>query len=239
METDWVVGQVMRAVEKSGEMDNTLFVFTTDNGTSLNFPAKEWQAELKKKKHFDTTGFELPGEQKWNVKEYGDFEHTLRGGKFKLYEGGHRVPFIVRWPDRVKASQQNHSLISLNDLMATIAELVEYDLPSDAAEDSFSFLTALDGRPHERPSPVVATAFSGLFAVRKGSWKVVFEKKGTELYDLANDLKESRDLSKDYPNMVEELTRDLRQLVENGRSTPGPVTQNDEGVWWSELPWTK
>jgi arylsulfatase A len=237
-ETDWVVGQVMQAIKDSGEADNTIVIFTTDNGTSLGFPRKEWQAELRKKKHFDTTGFELPGQQKWKP-EYGDFEHTLRGGKFALYEGGHRVPFIVRWPDRVKAGTRNASLISLNDVMATVAELVQFKLPSNAAEDSFSFVTALAGEQVERPSPVVATDFGGRFSVRKGSSKIIFGKKGVELYDLSNDLKETKNLVKERPSLVEEMTRELRSIVQNGRSTEGPVAENTGGQWWSQLPWPK
>ncbi len=237
-ETDWVVGQVMQAIEDSGEADNTIVIFTTDNGTSLGFPRKEWQAELRKKKHFDTTGFELPGQQKWKP-QYGDFEHTLRGGKFALYEGGHRVPFVVRWTDRVEAGTQNASLVSLNDVMATVAELVEFKLPTGAAEDSFSFVHALDGDQIERPSPVVATDFGGRFSVRKGASKIIFGKQGVELYDLSIDLKETNNIAKKRPDRVKEMTKDLREIVENGRSTSGPFVQNDGGKWWSKLPWPK
>ncbi len=237
-ETDWVVGQVMRAIDRSGEADNTIVIFTTDNGTSLGFPRKEWQAELRKKKHFDTTGFELPGQQKWKP-EYGDFEHTLRGGKFALYEGGHRVPFIVRWPSRVKAGTRNASLISLNDIMATVAELVEFELPNDAAEDSFSFFKALDGNQIQRPAPVVATDFGGRFSMRQGSSKIIFGKQGVELYDLSDDRKETTNIAKGRPDLIKELTEVLRHIVENGRSTTGPISENEGGKWWSKLPWSR
>ena len=121
METDWSAGQVLQAIEDAGIRDNTIVIFTGDNGPVTN----TGQDELIKA----------------GIKRSGPY----RGEKGDIWEGGHREPFIVRWPGHVQAGSTNDSLVCLNDLFATCADIVGDKLPDNAAEDSFSFLPAALG----------------------------------------------------------------------------------------------
>jgi len=185
-ETDWVVGQVLNALEKSGVAENTLVIFSTDNGTSpkANF------AELEKH------GVNL--------------RYHFKGHKAQIHEGGHRVPFVVRWPGKVKAGSVCRDTICLNDFMATAADIIDVKLPEDSGEDSTSILplitsekTSLTKRPL-----VVNHDIGGNFAIRKGKWKLVGNSK---LFDLATDPKETTDVSKSHPEIVKELSETLKR----------------------------
>ncbi len=236
LETDWAVGELMLALDESGHADDTLVIFTTDNGTSpkANFD------DLK------TKGVHLT-------------EHW-RGNKADAYDGGHRVPFIVRWPGQVEAGSHNDEIISLVDIMATLADVVGHDLPINAAEDSHSLLPILRGEKLDAPlhDAVICHSISGHFVVRQGKWKLLFchgsggwssprenvaIKQGLppiQLYDLASDPKETTNLYQQHPEIISELTMVLRRYVENGRSNPGPVQPNHNGdKYWKQLPWEK
>ena len=236
VQTDWVVGEIMRALKETGQADNTLVIFTCDNGTSpvANF------AQL------DAAGVHLN-------------EHW-RGWKADAYEGGHRVPFIVRWPGQIEAGSKSQQTITLADIMATCAEVVAHKLPANAAEDSVSLLPTLQGKSASGPlhEVVVHHSISGHFAVRKGKWKLLLcrgsggwsppresaaAKRGlppVQLYNLDDDPKETNNLQADYPEIVNQLTADLRRIVEQGRSTPGPKQPNHAAAtWWPGLPWKK
>lgn len=186
IETDAIVGQVMEALEASGEADNTLVIFTTDNGTA---------------------GFARFGQ----LEEHGvDLRHTFKGIKGQLHEGGHRVPFIVRWPGRVPAGSTSHGLICLNDIIATTAELLGTTLPDGAAEDSTSILKLITGKAAHLPDrpPVVHHNYQGEFAIRQNQWKLV----GDELYNLETDPKESTDLAAKHPEIVKQLSAALTEV---------------------------
>lgn len=234
LETDWAIGQLMQALEDSGQADNTLLIFTTDNGTS----PKARFAQL------DAAGIHLT-------------EHW-RGYKADAFEGGHRVPFIVRWPGKVKPGTRSTETISLVDIMATVADVVDHKLAPDAAEDSVSLLPLLQGKTPTTPlhEAVVCHSSSGYFALRSGKWKILFcqgsggwsspvEKQAkaqklpnVQLYDLEADPKESNNVFESHPDVVEELTGILRRYVENGRSTAGPKQFNyNKEVHWGYLPW--
>jgi len=236
VQTDWAVGELLRALKETGQEDNTLVIFTCDNGTSpkADFP------------QLDAAGVHLN-------------EHW-RGWKADAYEGGHRVPFIVRWPGRIESGAKCEQTITLADIMATCAELIGHPLPADAAEDSTSLLSALRGQHRSGPlhDVVVHHSGSGHFAVRKGKWKLllcrgsggwsppreaVALKEGlppVQLYNLRDDPKETLNLQADHPEVVAQLTADLRRVVEQGRSTPGPKQPNHAGAtWWPGLPWEK
>lgn len=236
METDWCVGQVLDALDKNGMNDNTLVIFTADNGTS---PKCDF-AELKSKKT--------------------DLQNHWRGMKADAFEGGHRVPFIVRWPGHIKPGTQSDQIISLVDIMATCADTVGIKLPETAAEDSVSLMPVLKGNDvngslHEA---VICHSISGRFVLRKGDWKLLFTagsggwslpkdndalKEGLpkwQLYNLSTDPKETNNLIEKYPEVVAELTKILREYVEKGRSTPGTPQKNHNGaIWWNGLPWKK
>jgi arylsulfatase A len=223
METDWAVGQVLAALDRHQLADDTLVIFTTDNG------------------HAHYTG----------LKPLLDAGHQpsgpLRGYKTDVYEGGHRVPFLARWPGRVPPKSQCDALICHTHLLATCAAILDTKLPADAGEDSASILRLLKGETPDEPpfDAIVNHAASGRFAVRRGKWKLIFPEapKGAgggsatapgsqplELYDLAADLGETTNVAKENPEIVAEMTKILERLVAEGRSTPGPAQKNDVAV---------
>ena len=230
VETDWAVSEIMKALKDTDQADNTVVFFTCDNGTSpkANFP------------QLDTAGVHL------NV--------NWRGWKADAYEGGHRVPFIVRWPGQVKPGTRSTQTITLTDIMASCAGILGAELPANTAEDSVSLLPVLRGKKMEKPlhDVVIHHSGSGHFAIRKAQWKLLLcrgsggwsppreteaaKKKlpMLQLYDLANDPKESKNLHAQYPNKVKELVSDLAKAFRNGRTTHGPRQQN-EG-WPNTIP---
>lgn len=156
----------------------------------------------------------------------------LRESKRSIYEGGHREPFVARWPGKIKPGSVNDDVICLNDLMATVAEIVGAKLPANAAEDSFSLLPTLLGtsKATVREATVHQSA-GGDLAIRQGPWKLVFLKRGkTELYNLKDDSKENKDLAGAQPDVVERMTKLMNSIIVNGRSTPGAAQKNDVQV---------
>ena len=147
METDWAVGQVLAALDRTGAAANTLVVFTSDNGCS---PSAKIEVLAAK-------GHAVSG--------------PLRGHKADVFDGGHRVPFFVRWPARVKPAVSDQ-LVCLTDVFATCAEITGMRLPANAGEDSFSFLPVLLGRGPSARDSVVHHTISGAFAIRQGPWKL-------------------------------------------------------------------
>ncbi len=220
METDAVVGRVLAALEKTGAAANTLVLFTSDNGCAPYAGA----AELEKKGHFPSG--------------------PLRGYKADAWEGGHRVPFIVRWPGVVAPATRSDALVQQTDLMSTLADTLGAKLPDHAAVDSVSLMPVLKGGAAPVRENAISHASSGLATLRKGPWKIIFGQKGGgfagapgvsptgQLYDLATDLGETKNLWDDKPELVAELTATMGRLVDDGRSTPGPRQQNDVTVRW-------
>ncbi len=207
METDWSAGQVIKAVDDAGIADNTIVIFTADNG------------------HSHYTGW----------KELVDAGHMpsgpYRGHKGDVWEGGHRVPLVIRWPNHIAAGKSHDQMVCLTDVFATCADVVKADLPKDGAEDSFSFLLSALGKPQlDVRKTVVNHSNFGEFAYRDGPWKLVFKKSGknrnqsrgkptiAELYNLDTDIAEENDLSKKHPEIVKRMTEGLRTLIENGSS---------------------
>jgi arylsulfatase A len=215
MQTDACVGQILAALEKAGIAQNTLVIFTSDNGCS---PAAKTE-ELEARGHFAS----------------GD----RRGYKADIWDGGHRVPFLARWPARVKAESRCDQVICLTDLMATCAELIGAKLPDNAGEDSVSFLGALDGREMPARPPVVHHSIAGAFALRDGAWKLAFCRgsagwaKGEtgpargQLYDMARDPGEQTNLYDEQTGTVARLTALMESYIANGRSTLGAPQSND------------
>lgn len=219
METDWSVGQVVTAIDEAGIADDTLLIFTADNG------------------HSHYTGWDdlvAAGHQ-----PSGPF----RGHKGDIWEGGHRVPLVVRWPGRVQPGSRSEQLVCLTDLFATCAEVLGTELPADGAEDSLSFLPALLDAPAESPrTALVSHSNVGEFAYRDGPWKLVFrmsaprleQSRGqptiAELYRLDRDINEQDDLSEARPDVVAGMTRRLRALIDGGTSRTGQTASNDTHV---------
>lgn len=161
----------------------------------------------------------------------------LRDSKASIYEGGHRVPFIARWPGKIKAGSVSSDTICLNDLLATSADIVGAKLPDSAGEDSVSILPVLLGAGN---GPVreatVHQSHGGDLAIRQGPWKLIFHKKGNlELYNLETDLGETKDLADAKPQVVTKLTALMKRYVDEGRSTPGARQSNDDSARWPGL----
>ena len=232
METDDCVGQVLAALDKQGLASNTLVIFTSDNGCSpvANIP------ELESKGHFANYHF--------------------RGAKADIWDGGHRIPFLVRWPGKVKAGSQSDQLICLTDLLATCADLLGAKLPDNAGEDSVSILPALLGAAAgPLREAVVHHSINGSFSIRQGNWKLELcsgsggwsaPKPGSkeakslpsvQLYDLSADIGEKLNVEGQHPEIVQRLTKLLEKYVSDGRSTPGAVQENDAPIdLWKDAP---
>lgn len=216
METDAVIGRVLDALKQSGAADDTLVLLTSDNGCAPSIGVKEMEA----KGHFPSG--------------------PLRGYKGDVFEGGHRVPFLVRWPGVVKPGSVCRQLVHQADLIATLADILGAPLPPGAGEDSFSLLPLLKGGDHPTREHAVSCASRGAVGLRKGPWKMVFErdaKPGTpaQLYDLDNDLGETKNLYASKPDLAAEMAALMERLVAEGRSTPGPRQANDVPVNWKRF----
>lgn len=224
MQTDATVGAVLDALEKGGVADNTLVIMTSDNGCS---PQAKFD-ELIAKGHNPSAEF--------------------RGHKADIFDGGHRVPFLVRWPARVKAGTRSDQSVCLTDFMATCAAILGEKLPDTAGEDSVSLLPALEGRAAQPlREALVHHSINGSFAIRQGKWKLELcadsggwseprpgkapaGAPAVQLYDLSSDIGEKRNVQADHPEVVERLTKLLEKYVADGRSTPGTPQQNTEPV---------
>jgi arylsulfatase A-like enzyme len=166
----------------------------------------------------------------------------LRGYKSDAWEGGHRVPFVVRWPGVVKPDSVCDQLIHQADLLASFADVFGTKLPENAGEDSFSLVPLFQGRSEPVREHAVSTAGNGLPAVRKGPWKYIpapgsggwgkggDQSQPVQLYNLADDIGETRNLAAMQPERVSQLQCLLQNLIGRGRSTPGPMQRNDVEV---------
>jgi arylsulfatase A-like enzyme len=156
----------------------------------------------------------------------------LRGSKTMIWEGGHRIPFLARWPGQVAARATNTHTVCLNDLFATAAELSDAKVPAAAGEDSFSLVAELRGTAREPArSYTVHQSHGGALGIRQGPWKLVFEGGDkTSLFNLETDLGERDDVAKSHPEIVERMTALLQDSIDRGRSTPGARQDNDVKV---------
>jgi arylsulfatase A-like enzyme len=242
-ELDWIVGEVMRALDEAGETDNTLLIFTSDNGGMLNRGGQDaWKA-----------GHHMNGD--------------LLGFKFDAWEGGHRVPFIARWPGRIEPDSVSNSLIGSNvDLPATFAAIVGRELKPNEAEDSFNLLPVLTGDPDTkvREEMLIAPFRETHLALRKGDWVYIGAQAGggfsakkvgdhmlggpaatlfthavnsdvengeikadapeAQLYNLAQDVNERENVIRERPDVAEEM----KAAMERARIAPtAPHTRAD------------
>ena len=217
-ELDWSVGQIVKALQDKGVEDNTIIIFTTDNGASrISFP--------------------IEYEDKYGHKP----SRELKGRKGSLHEGGHRVPFIVQWNDSVAPNSTSSATISLNDLYATCAAIVGEKV-KDQGVDSYSILAEIKGEKnkYDRVSSVYSD-FGGKYAVRKGDFKLIFSpnQKRRSLYDLKKDISEENNLfnNPDYEDIKNDLTAEITKIISNGRSTEGKVLENEGPKLWKALYW--
>jgi arylsulfatase A-like enzyme len=224
METDHATVQILDALDRLKIADNSLIFFTADNGCS---PAADIK-ELLEKGH--------------------DPHYSLRGTKADAWDGGHRVPYVVRWPKVIKPDRISDETICHTNLMATCADILNAKLPDDAGVDSFSILPILRGDETKEPTHpfVIHHSISGRFAIRKAEWKFIACKgsggwskgddgKPSQLYNMTTDRKESKNLVDEKPDIVTDLTKLLETAIANGRTTLGPPQKNDiQVILWKD-----
>ena len=210
---DDAVGQVLRAIDERKLAEDTLVIMTSDNGAH------------------------------WLPNEIAQWHHRandgLRGQKADIWDGGHRIPFIARWPGHTHAATTSSELMCLTDLMATAAEITGYKLPDNAAEDSYSMLAAIEGRKLNRPirEAIVHHSSQGHFSIRQGPWKLNLgrgsggftppveytPKPGEpagELFNMADDLAETHNYYQEKPEIVSRLKALLEKYQRQGYSRP-------------------
>lgn len=237
MESDDCVGKVLAALDSNGLATNTIVLFASDNGCS---PAAD-------------VGF---------LTAHGHYPSAdRRGYKADIYDGGHRIPLIVRWPTHVAASSKSHDFICLGDFMATCADLLDAKLPDNTAEDSISFLPLLLGRTDAPKREVlVESSINGSFGIRQAEWKLAFcpdsggwsyprpGKDSTDgwprfqLFNVGVDPAEKTNVLAQNPEIVQRLGHLMRGYILNGRSTPGAPQKNtpvnkpwQQTVWLDEF----
>ncbi|WP_242203078.1 sulfatase family protein [Aestuariivivens insulae] len=232
MEVDDYMGQLQAAIQEAGIEDNTIVIFTSDNGCSP-------QADYEVLATFDH-----------------DPSSIYRGHKADIFEGGHRVPFIVKWPSKVKAGSVSNKTICTTDLFATCADIVNAKLNDNEAEDSFSLFPLLMNNEQEfKRKATIHSSINGSFAIRQGDYKLVMapgsggwsfprpnskEEKTLpeiQLYNLVTDPGETQNIYKEHPEKVTELKTLLEKQILEGRSTPGKPQKNDEVDHWKQIDW--
>ena len=225
MQVDTTIGRVMEAVESKGLAENTLFIVTSDNGAT---PGADF-GFLGRQGH--------------------DPSYHFRGHKADIFEGGHRVAFIARWPEVIKAGTTSEQTICHTDLLATAADITGFKLPESAGEDSVSILPLMKQKTTKQVrEATVHHSVNGSFAIRSGNWKLCYcpgsggwstprpqeakKKKlpALQLYDLSNDIAEEHNVADKHRDVVDELTTRMVAYVTNGRSTPGKKQENDGPV---------
>ncbi len=211
-QVDDMLGRLFATLEETGLATNTLVIFTSDNGAD------------------------------WKIEDQAKFAHRAnghwRGEKADIWDGGHRIPFLARWPGKIPAGTVSHQLGCLTDLMATAAAISGFRLPAQAAEDSYNLLPAFTGKP-AKPirSSIVHHSIDGMFSIREGDWKLelglgsggftapariptVPQGPQGQLYNLAKDPSESQNLWQKHPEKVKRLTALLERIQQQGFSRP-------------------
>ncbi len=230
---DDVLKQVVETLKKNGVYENTLIVFASDNGFANSADLK---AQLTKGHNPSM---------------------TYRGLKTDIFEGGHRVPFIVSWGGRFNKGKVSPQLVSTTDFFRTIAELTATKLDDNVAEDSYSFLSEITGKntTYAKREAVVHHSSNGFFAIRKDNWKLIMcshsggngQPKETseeaktlpaiQLYNLLTDSAETQNVYDKHPEIVKELTILLTKYIKDGRSTKGEIQTNEGPKHWPQLTW--
>ncbi|MDO5973830.1 sulfatase family protein [Flavivirga jejuensis] len=217
---DDLMGTIFETLKEQGIDDNTLIVFTSDNGYATTNDLKT----LKKKKHNPS--------------------YIYSGYKGSYLEGGHRVPFLVKWPGKIKPNSVSDATICTTDFIATCADIISYDFKANEAEDSFSMLPLLTNEGTYLRNATIHHDKYGVFAIRKGDWKLIVSpnsgimasgKTKTHkenlpeeiLFNLRDDIKEENNVANKFPEKTKELKDLLIKYIREGRSTPGEIQKND------------
>ncbi|WP_215225603.1 sulfatase family protein [Echinicola shivajiensis] len=211
-QVDWTVGQVMEALKRKGLEENTIVIFTSDNGS----PARN--------------GANHSGPVSSVIQDYGHKANgNLRGFKGDAWEGGHRVPFIVKWPNQIEAGSKTNGLISSLDIMATVRDILGIPKKTTVSPDGLSMLPSLENASADARDYLVHHSHQGVFAIRKGDWKLILSQKSGgfsdglhkegygietdgQLYNMKEDLAEKNNLYAEFPDKVEELSKLLQGI---------------------------
>lgn len=232
---DAMVGKVLQAVKESGEDGNTIVVFTTDNGCSPAAGIKEMEAQ-------------------------GHRPNSIyRGHKADLFDGGHRIPCILRWPEGTKPHEVRQT-VCLTDFYATFAAINGYKLMDSEGEDSYNLLPAIVSETEIDPirEATVHHSIDGQFTIRQGDWKLLLSASSggwsaptptdtlaldslppIQLYNMKDDPSETTNVEAEHPEIVSRLRALMAKYAREGRSTPGAPQKNDGEYPWKELDWMK
>lgn len=232
MQVDDVVRQIREVLKKEGISENTLLVFTSDNGCS---PKADFE-ELAKVDH--------------------DPSYTFRGTKADIFEGGHHVPLIVEWPEKALKNSSSNKIICTTDFFATCAELTGYQIQDTEAEDSYSMLPLIIGKSDaEIREYIIHHSINGSFAIRQGDWKLNacpgsggwsypkpqdiknenLDLPDMQLYNLKSDIGETKNLIAEHPEKAADLKAALKKIILDGRSTPGDIQENENMEGWKQI----
>lgn len=226
---DDMVQQIVETLKKNGQLDNTIVIFTSDNGCAPYVGVKD----MEKKGHFPS--------------------YIYRGYKTDIYEGGHRIPLIVSWKGKL-GNETNNSLVSLTDFYATFAQMVGHKLKDEEAVDSYSIWPILSKKGNTSRKDLIYESGKGYLSLRTPQLKLVFhggsggwgypnkpadlaELPAMQLFDLKKDPAEKKNIihTKRYEKEVKEMTQHIKRYVENGRSTPGKKVVNDTDNVWKQI----
>ncbi|MBU3011295.1 arylsulfatase [Polaribacter vadi] len=232
MQVDDVVGQIREKLKDLGISENTLLVFTSDNGCS---PRANFE-ELEKFNH--------------------DPSYVFRGMKSDIYEGGHRVPFIVEWPNKALKKTSSNQTICTTDFFATCADITNYQIKETEGEDSFSMLPLLLKNENQKIREyTVHHSIDGSFAIRQGDWKLCVAKGSAgwsypklseirkqkldlpamQLFNIKKDVGETKNLITKMPQKAAELKAALKKIILEGRSTEGEIQTNEGMEGWKQI----
>lgn len=227
---DDMVGQIERTLDSLNLTKNTILIFSTDNGCS---PAAK-VGQLEAKGHYPS--------------------YIYRGYKADLFEGGHRVPLLVQWQDKIKHHIVD-TTVSLCDFYATVADIIGYHLQDNEAEDSYSLLPLFYQKGKYERDATVSQSIDGEFTIRQGNWKLLFSPTSggwsspkpdladsiieklpkVQLYDISNDPGERTNLYKSNPQTIKSLTSLFKEYLKNGRSRKGSKQRNDPCGEWKQI----
>lgn len=220
---DDIVGRIMNKLSELDIDENTLVMFASDNGSENSYP------------------------------QFGhEPSYIYRGHKGDIWDGGHRIPWIIRWPGHVRPGLIADQTVSLVDTYSTFAELLGIGIGGEEAEDSFSLTPLLRGESRTIRDYTIQSSGNGCFAIRKGKWKLEMcpyagsmsdaeaaleTLPPTQLYNMEDDPGERHNVISEHPDVAERLTEILTVCVFNGRSTPGKTGKNTGPAWWPQINW--
>tara|TARA_R110002051_G_scaffold13808_7_gene45659 strand:- start:3665 stop:5188 length:1524 start_codon:yes stop_codon:yes gene_type:complete len=208
-ELDSYIGEILDTLERSEQADNTIIIFASDNGSQ-----------------FERTGVNIDNTNPNNnlgdvkIKTQNSNEHhpngNLKGSKWTIWEGGVRMPFIVKWSSKIPSGIKSNKIFALNDVMATLSSIIEYDLPNNAAVDSFDQTLNFMGKDRNIRKSVVVQSSKNQMGLRKGDWKFIAPDNGElqgQLYNLLEDASESNNLINSNTDLANEMQNELLGII--------------------------